>query len=59
MGKLQPDRFSGGMQLTVNQVWDLPAGALPLRQVPAGRGEWRCTGYFATGEASFRHASRG
>ena len=23
MGKLQPDRFSGGMQLTVNQVWDL------------------------------------
>ncbi len=24
-GKLQPDRFSGGFQLTVNQVWDLPA----------------------------------
>jgi DNA polymerase-3 subunit alpha len=23
MGKLQPDRFSGGLQLTVNQVWDL------------------------------------
>jgi DNA polymerase III subunit alpha len=23
MGKLQPDRFSGGMQLTVNQIWDL------------------------------------
>ncbi len=23
MGKLQPDRFSGGMQLTVNQVWNL------------------------------------
>ncbi len=23
MGKLQPDRFSGGMQLTVTQVWDL------------------------------------
>jgi DNA polymerase-3 subunit alpha len=23
MGKLQPDRFSGGMQYTVNQVWDL------------------------------------
>ena len=23
MGKLQPDRFAGGMQLTVNQVWDL------------------------------------
>ena len=23
MGKLQPDRFSGGMQLTVNQVWSL------------------------------------
>ena len=23
MGKLQPDRFSGGMQLTVIQVWDL------------------------------------
>ena len=25
MGKLQPDRFSGGFRLTVNQVWDLPA----------------------------------
>jgi DNA polymerase-3 subunit alpha len=25
MGKLQPDRFSGGLQLTVNQVWDLPS----------------------------------
>nr|MDP2192447.1 DNA polymerase III subunit alpha [Rhodoferax sp.] len=23
MGKLQPDRFSGGMQLTVTQMWDL------------------------------------
>jgi DNA polymerase-3 subunit alpha len=23
MGKLQPDRFAGGMQLTVTQVWDL------------------------------------
>ena len=23
MGKLQPDRFSGGMQLTVNQIWSL------------------------------------
>lgn len=23
MGKVQPDRFSGGLQLTVNQVWDL------------------------------------
>ena len=23
MGKQQPDRFSGGMQLTVTQVWDL------------------------------------
>jgi DNA polymerase-3 subunit alpha len=23
MGKLQPDRFTGGMQLTVNQLWDL------------------------------------
>jgi DNA polymerase III subunit alpha len=23
MGKMQPDRFSGGMQLTVNQIWDL------------------------------------
>ncbi|MDR3454380.1 MAG: DNA polymerase III subunit alpha [Rhodoferax sp.] len=23
MGKLQPDRFSGGLQLTVTQVWDL------------------------------------
>ncbi len=25
MGKLQPDRFSGGMQLTVQQIWDLAA----------------------------------
>lgn len=25
MGKVQPDRFSGGLQLTVNQVWDLAA----------------------------------
>jgi len=24
MGKVQNDRFSGGLQLTVNQVWDLP-----------------------------------
>ncbi|MFM8610143.1 MAG: DNA polymerase III subunit alpha [Burkholderiaceae bacterium] len=24
MGKLQPDRFSGGFRLSVNQVWDLP-----------------------------------
>ena len=23
MGKLQPDRFAGGMQLTVQQIWDL------------------------------------
>jgi len=23
MGKLQPDRFSGGMQLTLTQIWDL------------------------------------
>jgi len=23
MGKLQPDRFTGGMQLTVSQIWDL------------------------------------
>ena len=23
MGKVMPDRFSGGLQLTVNQVWDL------------------------------------
>ena len=23
MGKLQPDRFSGGLQLTVQQIWDL------------------------------------
>jgi DNA polymerase-3 subunit alpha len=23
MGKVQPDRFSGGLQFTVNQVWDL------------------------------------
>ena len=25
MGKLQPDRFSGGLLLTVNQLWDLPS----------------------------------
>jgi DNA polymerase-3 subunit alpha len=25
MGKLQPDRFSGGLQLTVQQIWDLAA----------------------------------
>jgi DNA polymerase-3 subunit alpha len=25
MGKVQPDRFSGGLQLNVQQVWDLPA----------------------------------
>jgi DNA polymerase-3 subunit alpha len=25
MGKVQPDRFSGGLQLSVNQVWDLAA----------------------------------
>ncbi|MDH5204712.1 MAG: DNA polymerase III subunit alpha, partial [Hylemonella sp.] len=24
MGKVQPDRFSGGLQLSVNQVWSLP-----------------------------------
>ena len=24
-GKVQPDRFSGGLRLTVNQLWDLPA----------------------------------
>ena len=23
MGKVQPDRFSGGLQLSINQVWDL------------------------------------
>jgi DNA polymerase-3 subunit alpha len=23
MGKVQPDRFSGGLQLTINQIWDL------------------------------------
>ncbi|MEI6804323.1 MAG: DNA polymerase III subunit alpha [Burkholderiales bacterium] len=23
MGKVQPDRFSGGMQLTINQIWSL------------------------------------
>jgi DNA polymerase III subunit alpha len=23
MGKVQPDRFTGGIQLTVNQIWDL------------------------------------
>ncbi|MBC7918709.1 MAG: DNA polymerase III subunit alpha, partial [Rhodoferax sp.] len=23
MGKAQPDRFSGGMQFTINQIWDL------------------------------------
>ena len=25
LGKVQPDRFSGGMRLTVQQVWDLAA----------------------------------
>jgi DNA polymerase-3 subunit alpha len=25
LGKVQPDRFSGGLQLSVQQVWDLPA----------------------------------
>jgi DNA polymerase-3 subunit alpha len=25
MGKVMPDRFSGGLQLTVTQLWDLPA----------------------------------
>jgi len=25
MGKVMPDRFSGGVQLTVTQLWDLPA----------------------------------
>ena len=25
MGQVQPDRFSGGLQLSVNQVWDLAA----------------------------------
>jgi len=25
MGKVQPDRFSGGLQLNIQQVWDLPA----------------------------------
>jgi DNA polymerase-3 subunit alpha len=25
MGKVQPDRFSGGLQLSINQVWDLAA----------------------------------
>ncbi len=25
MGKLQPDRFSGGMQLTLTQIWDIEA----------------------------------
>ena len=24
-GKLQPDRFTGGLRLNVTQVWDLPA----------------------------------
>ena len=24
-GKVQPDRFSGGLRLNVNQIWDLPA----------------------------------
>jgi DNA polymerase-3 subunit alpha len=24
-GKVQPDRFAGGLRLNVNQVWDLPA----------------------------------
>ena len=38
-GKVQPDRFSGGVRLNVQSVWDLAARALPLRQVPAGRGQ--------------------
>ena len=38
-GKVQPDRFSGGVRLNVQSVWDLAGGALPLRQVPAGRGQ--------------------
>ena len=38
-GKVQPDRFSGGLRLNVQQVWDLAGGALPLRQVPARRGQ--------------------
>ncbi|MDR0479026.1 MAG: DNA polymerase III subunit alpha, partial [Burkholderiaceae bacterium] len=25
MGKIMPDRFSGGQQMTVTQIWDLPA----------------------------------
>src|SRR5690606_20587915 len=25
MGKVQPDRFSGGVQVTITQVWDLPS----------------------------------
>jgi DNA polymerase-3 subunit alpha len=24
-GKVQPDRFSGGLRLNINQIWDLPA----------------------------------
>jgi len=31
MGKLQPDRFTGGMQLTVNQIWDLEQALARLR----------------------------
>ena len=33
-GKVQPDRFSGGLRLNVNQLWDLPAarGRRRLRQ---------------------------
>ena len=38
-GKVQPDRFSGGVRLNVQSVWDLAGGALPLRQVPARRGQ--------------------
>ncbi|WP_423459741.1 DNA polymerase III subunit alpha [Ottowia sp. VDI28] len=25
MGKVQPDRFSGGVQVTITQIWDLPS----------------------------------
>jgi DNA polymerase-3 subunit alpha len=25
MGKVQPDRFSGGLRLSINQIWDLPS----------------------------------
>ncbi len=40
-GKVQPDRFSGGVRLNVMQVWDLASARCPLRSVPGGGGERR------------------